>query len=39
MKEVTSAVWLQGLDVSYLREQVGEPSSALQIEMHALYYQ
>lgn len=24
MKEVMSAVWLQGLDISYLREQVGK---------------
>lgn len=29
MKEVTSAVWMDGLDLSYLREQVRQPEQAL----------
>lgn len=29
MKEVMSAVWLHGLDINYLREQVGNPKDAL----------
>lgn len=31
MKEVMSAVWLQGLDASYLREQVEKAQNAVQL--------
>lgn len=31
MKEVMSAVWLQGLDLSYLREQVNSLNTSYQL--------
>lgn len=33
MKEVMSAVWLNGLDVSYLREQVGGSLKGTRVVM------
>lgn len=34
MKEVMSAVWLQGLDAGYLREQVGRSLQVAQLDLN-----
>lgn len=39
MREVTSAVWMDGLELSYLREQVRRPPHALHACMSASVHQ